>query len=137
VAHRFDRIATAVRARQVFLAFLQENDRLPESRTVAERRRLLLEFARISEPMGTRVLLCNDDRSLLAENEPCIPSNLALGVCDPAEFAEEVEACGCRLAVDPFTINESCFFACSYCYAADKGLSPRKRNTMRGLPVVP
>ena len=48
------------------------------------------------------------------------------------------EGCGCVLMADPFTINESCTFGCQYCYAADKSLAPKKRNTTKGhLPVVP
>ena len=129
-------IATDEAPAKVYLAFLQENDLLPETRNEARRRELLVQFAKVAERVGTEVLLCNDDRALLVGATAC--PNLSLGVCaGPADWGglPPAEGCGCAIMIDPFTINESCTFGCAYCYAADKTIAPRKHSTTRHLPV--
>ncbi len=142
VVDRFDRLASAAAKGgldSVFLAFLQENDLMPEARAPEERLRLLREMAVRADQHGVKVLLCNEDRLLVGETHP----NLASGICAPTEDFDlpgeaksPAEGCGCGLAVDPFTINESCGLGCRYCYAADKSLADRKRNTTRRLNLV-
>ena len=89
-----------------------------------------------------QVILCNEDSTLRRVSE--LPENLSAGVCAPPEdFAlpglarPPSEGCGCVLMADPFTVNETCTMGCSYCYAADKTLAPKKRNTTRHLTVLP
>lgn len=140
---RFEAIAEKVGpagANRVFLAFLQENDRMPETRSADDRIWLMAKMAHIGEKFGIHVDLCNEDRTLAGLNPH---RNLSAGICAPPEdFALPAgkkaasEGCGCVLMVDPFTINESCTMGCTYCYAADQGLSSKKRNTTKGLPVV-
>lgn len=126
--------------RSVFLSFLQENDLMPEKRPGRVREELLRRFAS-SVPSDFRVLLCAEDRTAPTP----APQNFSSGICESgALFVPgaklQSEGCGCALAVDPFTINESCTMGCTYCYAALKDTSPRKRNTTprspRHLPVV-
>ena len=141
VVRRFEVILSAAAdhgVRDVYLSFLQENDLMPETRTEDERRGLLVDLAEAGVKRGLRVYLCQDDSLLL--NYPHAHPNLALGVCAPP-FApsDEVEGCGCAIVVDPFTVNEACSVGCSYCYAGDKALSPKRRNTVGGrksLPIV-
>jgi hypothetical protein len=140
--------------KEVYVAFLQENDLMPETRARRTRVELLKQMA---QKAHLRVLLCNEDRSL--QDEHMKPNNLASGICesgerfavippvDPTNLLTSVlrqeralpprEGCGCALAVDPFTINETCTMGCSYCYAADKSLASKKRNTTKvSLPLV-
>ena len=140
---RFRRIAsTAGKAglAKVYVAFLQENDLMPERRSERERASLLDSFAREAGDFGITVLLCNDDKKLL-ETYGSMRANLGLGVCAaPEDWGDELPApmgCGCCIMVDPFSINESCTFGCTYCYAADKNIDAKKHNTTRSLPVVP
>ena len=87
---------------------------------------------------GIDVKLCNDDKGLLRSGEK-LHSNVDLGICaGPNDWdgLPPVEECGCCIMIDPFTVNESCSFGCKFCYAADKSLAPKKRNTTRSLPVV-
>ena len=139
VIERFKRLLEyAVRAElsEVFVSFLQPNDMLPETRSASARFELLNRLSEIAATAGVRVQLCKDDRSLddwqgaqfgLA---PCVPmSDFQLG--EPP-----LEACECVTMVDPFTVNESCTYGCQYCYAGDKSLSRKKRNSIRGLPVI-
>lgn len=138
VVDRFTQVLFRVGAPKVYLAFLQENDLMPETRSEDERRRLLVQFAEAAKRVGTKVLLCNDDRALLEGAPPC--PNLSLGVCaGPEDWGglPPAEGCGCAIMIDPFTINESCTFGCAYCYAADKAIAPRKHSTTRHLPVIP
>ena len=140
VVTRFWRLAETARMaglKKVYVAFLQENDRVPETRTPIERYTLLQLMAKEARIEGIEVLLCNDDHSLLDLMDPK-PTNLSLGVCVGPEDWDGLppsEGCGCALMVDPFTINESCNFGCSYCYSADQRLSPKKHNTTH-LPMV-
>lgn len=146
VIDRFERIAqTAVELglTEVFTAFLQENDLLPETRRPRMRSELLRQLAVRSH--GLRVSLCNEDRTLDLGTRMG-PNNLGRAICESGRrFAKSEymvdsppsEGCGCALAVDPFTINESCTMGCAYCYAADKSLAPKKHNTTKSLPVLP
>lgn len=154
VLDRFDHLASEAAKLglpEVFVAFLQENDLLPEGRGPRIRLELLKQFAVRSH--GLQVKLCNEDRSLnlqsangLGPRKRTQPANLGWGICESGErFAKTeyridapaTEGCGCALAVDPFTINESCTMGCAYCYAHDRSLAPKKRNTTKGLPVIP
>lgn len=144
VVDRFERIAKGVEAmgvKDVFIAFLQENELKNEPRPVRYRQELLRQM---SARTGLTLQVCFEDST------PVIPSNgkIRQGVCESGQRLSKsdisldwpkTEGCGCALAVDPFTVNESCTFGCEYCYAADKDLSPKKRNTTKNfrLPVVP
>lgn len=140
VVRRFNRLlpyAHDVGIREVYLSFLQTNDLVPETRTEEQRAQLLLDLAERADWYGVKVRLCNEERMAVPEDR-----NLSRGVCAPPEaFSLEgvpstpSEGCGCGMAVDPFTINESCTFGCRYCYAADKTLSDKKRSTTH-LPVL-
>jgi hypothetical protein len=145
VADRFGRIlavAAPAGIRDVYLSFLQPNDLVTESRTQADRIRLMSRLAAVADPMGVRVRLCNEDRTL-AQWPDTVPENLSTGICAPPERFSVAgspvgpsEGCGCALMVDPFNVNESCTFGCTYCYAADRSISTRKRSTTRGLKVI-
>ncbi len=140
VVRRFNRLlryASDAGLHEVFLSFLQTNDMVPETRSENRRSQLLLDLAERADWWGLSVRLCNEERMAVPGR-----GNLSKGVCAPPEAfsrpgteATPSEGCGCGMAVDPFTINESCTFGCRYCYAADKTLSDKKRNTTR-LPVV-
>jgi len=141
VVDRFAKIASRVESigvRSVYVAFLQDNDLLPEKRSLPTRQRLLQRMA--EQARGLKVLVCNEDRTLDNFRLPR-PVNLRYGVCeDGRRFQGEGvshEACGCAHAVDPFTVNEACVMGCKYCYAADKSLAPAKKNTTKGLWVLP
>lgn len=144
VLERFETIASEA-ARlgltETFVAFLQENDLMPEKRAPRQRTELLKQLA--VRAHGLDVRLCNEDRTLDVGGKKG-PANLNRGVCESGRrFARSdytidcptTEGCGCALAVDPFTLNESCTMGCAYCYAADRSLTPKKRNTTR-LRVV-
>lgn len=144
VVGRFESIAALAShagLKSVYLSFLQENDLMPETRDEQERLNILAQVAEVGQSRGLQVFLCNEDR-LLAKY-PGFHPNLFSGICAPPEdfsmpglAKPPSEGCGCVLMVDPFTINESCTLGCTYCYAADKGLSEKKRNTTRKLPIV-
>lgn len=144
VVERFAKMAESVEKMgisDVYLAFLQENDLLPEGRPERVRREALFQMARTTK---LQLLLCEEDSTLRDTSH--LPFNLDYGVCESGlrfaatareEHQSGKEGCGCSLAVDPFTINESCTMGCSYCYAADKSLAVKKHNTTRiHLPVV-
>lgn len=146
VVDRFRRIADTLaqehQPQRVYLSFLQQNDKIPETRERDERLALMVKLAEVASTYRLQVLLCNEDRTLAKVNG--LPENLTAGVCAPPEdFAlaglerPPSEGCGCVLMADPFTINETCTMGCRYCYAADLTLATKKRNTTRGLPVVP
>lgn len=142
VLERFQRLlgyAEKAGLQQVFVSFLQPNEQHPETRSPLARFDLLNQMADVADPHGVRVVLCKDDRSFVDwqdhrfETEACV---------QPVDFGGQgrvhLENCGCVVMVDPFTINEACTYGCSYCYAADKSLSPKKRNTTRHrLSVLP
>jgi len=144
VLDRFESLASKIASfglKEVYVSFLQENDLMPETRARRTRVELLKQMA--TRASGLQVLLCNEDQSL--QDESCYPRNLQNGICESGRrFAPNgimnfvsAEGCGCALAVDPFTINESCTLGCTYCYAADKTLTPKKRNTTKfSLPLV-
>lgn len=141
---RFQAVAEAMHGvtDRVYLSFLQPNDRVPETRTLDERIALMLSMAKVADGHGMRVLLCNEDLALA--KAVGLPANLSAGVCaEPSFWAQPgatvppSEGCGCAMMVDPFTVNESCTFGCTYCYASDQTSAPKKRNTTRSLPVVP
>jgi DNA repair photolyase len=154
VLDRFERMASAISTigiKEVYVAFLQENDLLPETRPRRSRVELLKQMS--TKAHGLTVLICNEDNSLSGSYE--YPKNLRSGICESGErFMEPLrhlamvrkevspgnvvrEGCGCALAVDPFTINETCTMGCAYCYAADKSLAPKKHNTTKhALPLV-
>lgn len=144
VVRRFDTILAMAAyggLKNVYLSFLQANDLLPETRDEQERLNILTQVAELGQARGVRVLLCNEDRLLLKHQG--IHPNLSSGICAPPEdfslpgvAKPASEGCGCVLMVDPFTINESCTLGCTYCYAADKSLSDKKRNTVRRLPIL-
>ena len=116
--------------KQTFVSFLQENDKLPENRTPESRFALLNSLADMAHAFGVQVVLCRDDRTF----EGWSGAQFTTEACvQPADFGGQVplEDCGCVLMVDPFTINEACSFGCHYCYASDKSLSVKKRNTTR------
>jgi len=145
VVDRFEKIAkeaSRLGLQEVYVSFLQENDLVPETRNPRFRLELLKQIAVRSQ--GMKVSLCNEDHSV-SLGERIGPVNLAWGVCESGQrFAKSSygvdcpppEGCGCALAVDPFTINESCTMGCAYCYAADRSLAPKKRNTV-SLKVLP
>jgi len=146
---RFQRIAEVAEGlglKEVFVSFLQTNDLMIETRHSRVRSEMVKQMA---SKTGIKVLVCNEDTTTATGGPP----NLAHGVCeDGTRFTHPnwgptpklagvnippVEGCGCALAVEPFTINETCVFGCSYCYAADKSLAPKKHNTTRRrLPIV-
>lgn len=140
VIDRFGRLlvyAAMAEVRQVFVSFLQPNDKIPEERSTKARFALLNRLAQEADMFGVQVVLCKDDRSF----QGCSGGRFATDACvQPVDFGGEhrvhLENCGCVVMVDPFTINESCHFGCDYCYAGDKSLSTKKRNTTRSLNVV-
>ena len=146
ILDRFNRIlavAAPAGIREVYLSFLQSNDLVEEKRTVDERLRLMTALAAIADPKGVQIRLCNEDRTLAERHADGLPSNLLSGICAPPERFSAPdrpvgpsEGCGCALMVDPFTVNESCTFGCTYCYAADRSISNRKRSSTRTLPVL-
>lgn len=137
VLERFARLldyAERAGLKQVFVSYLQSNDRINETRTAMERFDLLNRMSAMAQNYGVSVFLCQDDHSFddwqgkQFSLEPCVRS-------EDFSKAGVVERCGCVMIVDPFTINETCTFGCQYCYAADQSLSPKKRNTT-SLKVV-
>jgi DNA repair photolyase len=136
VFERFERIAEGVQRlgiRTVYVSFLQNNDLMQDKRGHFEREFVLRSLADAAPELT--VILCNEDRSTFkVEN-----LNFRKGICEDGSFfgsPQETEGYGCALAVDPFTVNESCCFGCKYCYAANKDLAPKKRNTTKALPVL-
>jgi hypothetical protein len=139
---RFAKIAELLRGHtnRVYLSFLQPNDKVPETRDADARVRIMHGLAEIASEMGMHVMLCNDDQTLARSGKS--HPNLSQGVCVPPRGQGKdrgvpvAEPCGCAVMVDPFTINETCTFGCTYCYAADKSLAEKKRNSTKGLPVI-
>jgi hypothetical protein len=139
VVERFSRIALvagAAKIKTVFLSFLQPNDMVPETRSTTDRACLAGLLTEIGNDSGLLVRLCNDDSALNWFDLKA--HSITKGVCVPCEGDPKpaAEKCGCAIMVDPFTINETCTMGCTYCYAADKTLADKKRNSTKGLPVV-
>lgn len=129
---RLLRYAERAGLRQVFVSFLQPNDQVPEVRPPKARFDLLNRMAGEAAPFGVQVVLCKDDPTFADWRGQGFKTGACVQAVDfGGEGRVHLENCGCVLMVDPFTINESCTFGCAYCYAADKSLSPRKRNTTR------
>jgi len=124
--------------KRVYVAFLQDNDLMPERRSREEREAILREMAERSH--GLEIVICQDDLGfgLGLLRTP----NLRYGVCENARRFTQgrgdltFDDCGCALTVDPFNLNEACTMGCTYCYAADKRLAPDKRDTTKDLPVT-
>lgn len=117
---------------RVYVSFLQTNDWVLESRSRDQRLELLRKMAEIT---NLEILLCNDDRDTMTAPEPRVKT----GICEDGArlgLGIRTDGCGCVLAVDPFTQNESCRYGCRFCYAGNRSTAPRKRNTTRGLPVI-
>jgi hypothetical protein len=143
VVDRFRRICEAASKAgltHVYTSFLQDNDLLPETRSPEEKLSILKSLAEVAQPFGVQVRSCADDRSLFVGDKTphvnCVP-----GVCVPRtshmkRSGASIESCGCVSMADPFTLNESCSYGCAYCYAADKSLSPERRDTVHHLPVM-
>ena len=142
VVDRFRTIAKSIEAlglSQVYVSFLQTNDLMPELRSIKMQQDILCQMADLT---SLQVLVCNENRSLEGLERKVL--NLGYGVCeDGRRFTGEnlsegllPEGCGCALAVDPFTITESCSMGCTYCYAADLTLAVGKRDTTRKLQVA-
>ena len=133
---RFERIAGMLRGvtEVVYLSFLQPNDLVPETRDLQKRVQIATMLTQVGKSYGMRVLVCNDDTSFGRVPQ----GSFAQGVCVPCEGFPKpaAEKCGCAVMVDPFTINETCTMGCTYCYAADKTLAVKKRNSTKGLRVV-
>lgn len=140
---RIARVASGAGIQEVYLSFLQTNDLMPETRTAEAKLALMREMAAVAEGFGMNIRLCAEDQMLRGIG--ALPGNLSSGVCvRPESFALQgqdrppSEGCGCVLTVDPFTVNESCSMSCTYCYAGDHALAPKKHNTTRGhLTVLP
>jgi hypothetical protein len=136
----FDRLvhgAAAAGLREVYCSFLQENAKVPETRSLRDRSDLLDQMGSLAERVGVKVLLCREDKI------PMVPgSNVQPGVCAPAEDFElpgdpsPREGCGCGLAIDPFTRNEACPVGCRYCYTVDPQAGVVRDTTRRVLPVI-
>lgn len=135
---RFERIAKGVEGmgiKDVFVSFLQENSTKNEARPSRFRRELLRQMAART---SLTVQVCFEDDTKVEDSA----KGLRRGVCESGQrFSTSMgidwpktEGCGCALAIDPFTINESCAFGCQYCYAADA----KKRSTTKNyhLPVI-
>jgi hypothetical protein len=142
VVDRFRRICEAASKAglgHVYTSFLQENDLLPETRSHEEKLSVLRSLAEVAKPFGVQVRSCADDRSLFTDGKTP-HSNCVPGVCVPPEGFRRrnvtCESCGCVAMADPFTLNEACKYGCAYCYAADKSLSPERRDTVHHLPVL-
>lgn len=129
--------ATYAGLREVYVSFLQPNDKVSETRSPAERFELLNILAGLAWEQGVRVILCEDDRTFKGWPGP----QFEVGACvKPTDFPDHrvsVDSCGCVRMADPFTVNESCRFGCTFCYAADRSLHPKKRTTIhRSLRLV-
>lgn len=129
--HKIAQVAAKAGLSSVYVAYLQENDLMPEMRSVQDRVNLLDTLSQVAASEGVEVRVCQDDRTLVAVGP--LRQRLHVGVCAPAtDFGENpppVMDCGCSLMVDPFTINEACSVGCKYCYAASRTRSPHRRNT--------
>lgn len=113
----------------VFVSFLAENEFVPETRGASECGALVDDLARIAAGEGIELRLCADDAATTC--------SAPRGVCAPARSGAKTSPCGCGLAVDPFSFNESCDLGCRYCFVLNREMSPRKRNTTKlRLPIT-
>ena len=134
VVSRFEAIVNLLGSRavglSVYISFIQDNDLITEPRSAPEKVHIIQQLRAIAKRHWMNLRICMADDIAL---NPLV-ADLG-GVCeDGVRFeATEWEKCGCALSVDPFTINESCVYGCSYCYASDKTLNPKKRNTLKVL----
>jgi hypothetical protein len=139
VLHRFEEVLKKVSKtgmKQVFVSFLQENDRVRETRDYLTKIHILQEMGVLAFKYKMTVRLCNDDKEVLKLVEASL--GLTLGVCAPPEdFGSNlaIDECGCIKAVDPFSITEACIHACEYCYAGDRQLAAKKKSTT-SLPII-
>lgn len=134
VIQRFLRLleyAVTAKVTQVYVSFLQENDKVPETRDPFTRFNQLNLMAALAAHYGVQVLLCDDDKTFQGWEG----AKFKMGACvPPSDFdgATHKEDCGCALMVDPFTINETCKFGCSYCL--DPG-TPVLRSDFSWSPI--
>jgi hypothetical protein len=134
IVSRFWYIADrAVRAglRHTYVSFLMPNDLVPEPRKETDQAGILKALQVEVQQLGLDVRICKD-------NPVSKLPGLHPGVCeDGLRFGDNLETmdCGCCLSVDPFTTNESCSVGCSYCYAGDRSLSPKKHSSTRLLSI--
>lgn len=145
VVDRFRHVAEQLDwyVKNVYVSFLQENDRMPERRTPEQKLDLLVKLSAVAKQHGIMLHVCREEAIVLPgvvrhEGQPVYVQH---GVCeDGSSFGCPVpppkEGCGCALAVEPFTINEACTYGCQYCYSADESLSDLKRDTTKRLPVL-
>lgn len=138
VLDRFEKIARQIGpvapGLPVYLSFLQENDRVPETRTLRMRSEITRHLMRISTENNLNLGVCQEDKvahNILGSGRVCESGHRFKNRMYDYGRGCFYEGCGCALAVDPFTVNESCRYGCLYCYAADKNLSSRKRNTAK------
>lgn len=139
VVDRFKRIletAADVGLKGAYVSFLQNNDRVPETRSLTDQLNLLREMGAIGHKVGVQVRLCqeaglNEEASFWKPAVCAPPEDFEL----PSRAKPTSEGCGCVHMVDPFTINEACVFGCTYCYTSSRESNPHKRNTTR-LPVL-
>ncbi len=122
VVSRFEKVVKRVpELNRVFVSFLQDNDRMGDRRTGVEKEVVLNNLRWVANDYGIKVLMCNEQQGWGASGVCAPPSDFGLG--------SKADSCGCAFVVDPFSYNESCVYGCTYCYASDKSLSPRTRNT--------
>ena len=107
--HKISSQAEKMGLKEVFVSFLQTNDQVKEYRPPNIQLALL---GLLESRTSMKVSLCN---------ETSLPY-LGKAVCeDGTRFSKDPssESCGCCLAVDAFTSNETCRFGCSYCLDPD------------------
>lgn len=140
VIERFLRLldyAAQAQLREVFVSFLQPNDRMLESRGSLHRFYLLNCLAEKAASFGIAVRLCQDDHMF---DDLAYAAQFSLMPCvrvddfPPGKLNQD--NCGCVRMADPFSVNEACPYRCQYCYAADRSLSARKRRTIRRPPSL-
>lgn len=83
------------------------------------------EISTLAKKHRMLAFLCKDDE---------IVSPKSVGICTPTARNQRDSGCGCSLSVDAFTATESCVYGCVYCYAVDRNLAPKRRNTL--LPLL-
>ena len=153
IVERYKRIANmagSLGLPNVMVSFLQDNGKIPETRTDQEKLDILSELGNAS---NLKVVLCRDD-DLLRRCNVEKTSKLQEGICWGTDWIWEIgrggksppkERCGCHVMVDPFTMNEVCAISCGYCYSANpegkrvnttKGPSGPRGSSVRHLPLL-